>query len=243
MGLALRAPPTRRGPVVVIMRTLLLTSLLLSGCYAAQTPVAPTDAFTRPDVGTDAWRRDAARAPDAFAPDAFTPDAFVGPDAWLPELGPDCSLGGTQDAFEVSADLPSWAGETRWREDPRHWFTVEVSGIDDADEPDRGILRQLIILRSASDGWLFEFKAPDGSPFLPQVFVDVQDSPAADWGHAGVFVGGGGLGVGCASRRASLTIYEVSVVDGQLRRFRAAFATYCGVPLGTVHGCIRYTAP
>ena len=210
---------------------------VVTGCYGSRESVTPPDAFSRPDAGTDARRRDAAREPDAFAPDTFVPDAFLGPDAWLPELGWDCSLGGTQDAFEV---IGGRADVVRWREDPLDWFMVEVSAVDDADEPDRGILRPLLSLRSARDRGFFMFEAPDGSPFRPQVFPTAQNAPFADWGHAGVTVFWDPCGDN-TSRYGSLTIHEVSVVEGQLRRLRASFTHGCGG--GMLAGCIRYTAP
>jgi len=88
--------------VRTIAQILVLHLVLLPGCYASREPIVPPDAFQQPDVGVDARPRDAARDPDAFAPDAFAPDAVVLPDAWPPELGVDCSLGGTENAFEMS---------------------------------------------------------------------------------------------------------------------------------------------
>jgi len=224
------------------LRTASLFALFLTGCYAAREPARPDDAFRAIDGGADALQVDAAPAadaflPDAFAPDAFAPDAITLPDAWFPELGPDCSLGGTEDAYEFSGSEFISRG-SRWRVWSPEWDLVDV---DEIEYPDLGTSRQAIFLYGRPpNSWTFMFQSPDG-PLQTGEFLNAQRAPFAEPGRAGVWVAG--MGNGCNTNEGSLTVHEISVVDGQLRRLRASFTQTCAPSDGTLVGCIRYTAP
>jgi hypothetical protein len=221
------------------MRRTIVALALLTGCYGSREAVTPTDAFQRPDVGSDARRGDPARQPDAFAPDAFAPDAFapdavVVPDAWPPELGTDCSLGGPENAFEMSGGhVPSG---TRLQSTTSIGWTATVSRFDRGDV--RTIGHRITI---ATPEEFFFFESPRSEMFTPGEYRNTQSFSPAPWGYATVRIGGcTGTGGGV------LTIHEITVVDQVLRRLRASYREPgChGAPVpAPFSACIRYTAP
>lgn len=215
-----------------------LLTLALTGCYAAREPVFPPDAFHAPDGGRDAFRLDVATLPDAGLPDSGPPDAFVpdafASDAWWPELGEDCSLGGAENAFSFTGGgIPVG---TRWREtSPDGWVTY-VRTVDRIPAPGTGT-SQLITIETPGH---FSIQTPDAMPFAPGEYRITVLFPFMESELAGVLIAAGGGG-SCGRFPGVLTIHEVNVVDGELRRFRASFRQECtDMPLA---GCIRYTAP
>ena len=195
-----------------------LLTVTLTGCYAAREPAQPDDAFRTVDGGINPLRF----------------DAHALPDTWLPEP---CSLGAAEDGFEFSGDDYIAQGG-RWRESAPRWSYVNVEEIDFGP----GNTRQTITLTGPEPNlWTFMFQSPDGSALGTGEFLNAQRAPFAELGRAGVSVAG--MGRGCNEHDGSLTVYEISFFEGQLRRLRASFTQLCesrGTPLV---GCIRYTAP
>ena len=85
----------------------------------------------------------------------------------------------------------------------------------------------------SAPGASFIFQSPDGTSLMPGEYSDTTGPGRA---RATAYIGG------CGIRSGVLTIHEVSIVDGELRRLRVSYQQDCGESESLV-GCIRYTAP